>query len=48
MGGGHQSGLDDGKAQLTAENPGPTVPTYEIPSLFEPFRRLATTERRAP
>jgi signal transduction histidine kinase len=41
------SGLDDGNAQLTVENPGPPVPTYEIPGLFEPFRRLATTERRA-
>jgi signal transduction histidine kinase len=41
------SGLDDGTAQLTVENPGPTVPTYEIPRLFEPFHRLATTERRA-
>src|SRR6266702_3903330 len=41
------SGLDDATAQLTVENPGPPVPTYEIPSLFEPFRRLATTERRA-
>jgi signal transduction histidine kinase len=40
------SGLDDGTAQLTVENPGPTVPTYEIPGLFEPFRRLASTERR--
>jgi signal transduction histidine kinase len=41
------SGLDDGNAQLTVENPGPTVPTYEVPGLFEPFRRLASTERRA-
>ena len=41
------SGLDDGTAQLTVENPGPTVPTYEIPGLFEPFHRLSTTERRA-
>jgi signal transduction histidine kinase len=41
------SGLHDGTAQLTVENPGPMVPTYEIPSLFAPFRRLATTERRA-
>jgi signal transduction histidine kinase len=41
------SGLDDATAQLTVENPGPLVPTYELPSLFEPFRRLATTERRA-
>jgi signal transduction histidine kinase len=41
------SSLDDGTAQLTVENPGPMVPAYEIPSLFAPFRRLATTERRA-
>jgi signal transduction histidine kinase len=41
------SGLDDGTAQLTVDNSGPTVATYEIPNLFEPFRRLATTERRA-
>jgi signal transduction histidine kinase len=41
------SGLDDGTAQLTVENPGPMVPTYELPGLFEPFRRLASTERRA-
>ncbi|HZD72628.1 MAG TPA: HAMP domain-containing sensor histidine kinase [Actinomycetota bacterium] len=41
------SGLDDATAQLTVENPGPTVPPYEFPSLFEPFHRLATTERRA-
>jgi signal transduction histidine kinase len=41
------TGLDDGTAQLTVENPGPMVPTYELPSLFAPFRRLATTERRA-
>lgn len=26
---------------------GPPVPPYEIPSLFEPFRRLSTTERLA-
>jgi signal transduction histidine kinase len=42
------SGIDDGTAQLTVENPGPTVPPYELPSLFDPFHRLATTERRAP
>ncbi len=41
------SGLEDGAARLTVENPGPVVPTYEVPGLFEPFRRLATTERRA-
>jgi signal transduction histidine kinase len=37
----------DGSARLTVENTGPPVPPYEIPSLFEPFRRLASTERRA-
>jgi signal transduction histidine kinase len=41
------SGLDDAHAQLTVENPGPMVAAYELPGLFEPFRRLATTERRA-
>ncbi len=39
--------LHDGSAQLTVENPGPNVPPHEIPSLFEPFRRLTTTERNA-
>jgi signal transduction histidine kinase len=32
---------------LVVENTGPIVPAYEIPSLFEPFRRLAATERLA-
>ncbi len=32
-------------ARLTVENTGPPVPPYEVPSLFEPFRRLETTER---
>jgi len=32
---------------LTVENTGPLVPSYEIPSLFEPFRRIPTTERLA-
>jgi signal transduction histidine kinase len=41
------SGLEDGNAQLTVENPGPTVPADELPGLFEPFRRLASTQRRA-
>ena len=35
----------DGHAQLTVENTGPHIPPYAISSLFEPFRRLATTER---
>ncbi|MDQ2706478.1 MAG: HAMP domain-containing histidine kinase [Actinomycetota bacterium] len=34
-------------AILTVENTGPPVPDREVPSLFEPFRRLAVTERRA-
>jgi signal transduction histidine kinase len=37
----------DGYAHLTVDNTGPPVPAYEIPGLFEPFRRLATTERLA-
>jgi signal transduction histidine kinase len=37
----------DGHADLTVENTGPPVPPYEIPSLFEPFRRLPATERLA-
>jgi signal transduction histidine kinase len=41
------SGLDHGTAQLTIANTGPAVPAYEIPSWFEPFHRLPTTERRA-
>lgn len=30
-----------------AVDTGSPVPPYEVPSLFEPFRRLATTERLA-
>jgi signal transduction histidine kinase len=37
----------DGHARLTVENTGPPVPPYEIPSLFEPFRRLPASERLA-
>ncbi len=36
-----------GHAQLTVDNTGPPVPAYDVPTLFEPFRRLATTERLA-
>src|SRR6266511_2679207 len=39
--------LHDGSAQLAVENPGPEVAPHEIPGLFEPFRRLTTTERHA-
>jgi signal transduction histidine kinase len=35
----------DHHAHLTVENTGPPVPPYEIPSLFEPFHRLPSTER---
>ncbi len=34
-------------AHLIVENTGLPVPPYEVPSLFEPFRRLPTTERLA-
>ncbi|MQA24354.1 MAG: HAMP domain-containing protein [Micromonosporaceae bacterium] len=41
------TGVDGPHALLTVENTGPTVPSYEIPSLFEPFRRLTGADRRA-
>ncbi|MGK8553274.1 sensor histidine kinase [Nocardia gipuzkoensis] len=34
-------------AELTVENSGPCVPAFEVDGLFEPFRRLATSERLA-
>jgi signal transduction histidine kinase len=36
----------DGAVQLVVTNTGPMVPPYELPGLFEPFRRL-TTDRTA-
>ncbi|MGW6195524.1 sensor histidine kinase [Kribbella sp. NPDC055110] len=33
----------DGGSGMTVSNTGPVVPPYEIPSLFEPFRRLDPT-----
>lgn len=36
-----------GRATLRVGNPGPVIPPYEVPRLFEPFRRLASTERLA-
>jgi signal transduction histidine kinase len=33
--------------RLTVENSGPQVPLYEIPTLFEPFRRAPASERLA-
>nr|WP_233598674.1 HAMP domain-containing sensor histidine kinase [Amycolatopsis sp. WAC 01375] len=32
----------DGLVELVVTNTGPVVPPYELPGLFEPFRRLAT------
>ena len=37
----------DGNARLTVDNTGPPVTPYEVPTLFEPFRRLPATERLA-
>ena len=41
------TGTQAGNAELVVENTGPLVPAYEVPGLFEPFRRLAATERLA-
>ena len=41
------TGTVDGHAELTVDNTGPPVPAYDVPTLSEPFRRLATTERLA-
>jgi len=41
------TGIVDDRAHLTVDNTGPLVPPYEVPSLFEPFRRLPSTERLA-
>jgi len=37
----------DDYAHLTVENTGQPVPPHEVSGLFEPFRRLSTTERLA-
>jgi signal transduction histidine kinase len=39
------SGTDDGHAYLTVENTGHPVPSDQVDGLFEPFRRLASTDR---
>jgi len=36
-----------GRANVTVENSGPVIPVYEVPHLFEPFRRLSSIERQA-
>ncbi|NUS83446.1 MAG: HAMP domain-containing histidine kinase [Streptomyces sp.] len=33
---------DDGRIEVEVDNTGPAVPPYELPALFEPFRRLGT------
>jgi signal transduction histidine kinase len=38
---------EHGAASIDVENSGPVIPSYEVPRLFEPFRRLASTERLA-
>jgi signal transduction histidine kinase len=38
----------DGQAQLTVSNSGPVVPHYEVPMLFEPFRRFQTERLPSP
>jgi len=40
--------LPDGSASLVVSNTGPVVPRYEVPSLFEPFRRLNTQRLASP
>jgi signal transduction histidine kinase len=42
-----QTHTQDGSVELVIENTGPIVPAYEVPGLFEPFRRLAATDRLA-
>jgi signal transduction histidine kinase len=37
----------DGDVGLTVENTGPIVPASDVPGLFEPFRRLPSSERLA-
>ena len=39
--------VTNGTAELVVENTGPVVPAYDVPGLFEPFRRLAATDRMA-
>ncbi|MDW6061102.1 sensor histidine kinase [Streptomyces sp. FXJ1.4098] len=33
---------DDGRVEVEVDNTGPAIPPYELPALFEPFRRLGT------
>jgi len=38
----------DGRAWLEVSNSGPVVPRYEVPALFEPFRRYGTERLHGP
>ncbi|WP_328852249.1 HAMP domain-containing histidine kinase [Micromonospora globbae] len=38
----------DGAVEVRVANSGPVVPRYEIPSLFEPFRRLSAEQSSGP
>jgi signal transduction histidine kinase len=42
-----RTGTAAGHGILSVENSGPPIATYEIPGLFEPFRRLSSTDRQA-
>lgn len=42
-----RTGMAGEKVELTVDNTGPMVPAHDVPGLFEPFRRLAATERLA-
>lgn len=37
----------EGQAELTVSNSGPMVPSFEVEGLFEPFRRLSSSQRTA-
>ncbi len=41
------TGTVGGRVELVVENPGPLIPHYDAPRLFEPFQRLSRDERRA-
>lgn len=48
--GGHigvRTRVAGGSAELTVDNTGPVLAAYDIPGLFEPFRRLPDTDRQA-
>jgi len=42
-----RTGTAGGDAMLSMEHSGPVIAAYDIPGLFEPFRRLPATDRQA-